>query len=154
MYLFTGQAYKTQDTVRETINQLWHNSPKGIPGQDDLGQMSSWYVFSSLGLYPLYPGRADLVLSSPVFSQSKIGNLTINAPQASGKHRFIQSLKVNGQQSNKSWLNEDYIKQPTTLNFELSTEPNKSWGSKLSDRPPSYSNLVNSSDDTKVGSKK
>jgi len=142
MYLFTGQAYKTQDTVRETINQLWHNSTKGIPGQDDLGQMSSWYVFSSLGLYPLYPGRADLVLSSPVFSQTQIGNLTINAPQASVENRFIQSLKINGQQSNKSWLNENYIKQPTILDFKLSTIPNKSWGAALTDRPPSYSNLV------------
>ena len=154
MYLFTGQAYKTQDTVRETISQLWHNSTKGIPGQDDLGQMSSWYVFSSLGLYPLYPGRADLVLSSPVFSQTQIGNLTIKAPQASDKNRFIQSLTVNGQPTNKSWLDESYIKQPTILDFTLSTIPNKNWGAALSDRPPSYSNLIKVAKGEQAGSKK
>jgi putative alpha-1,2-mannosidase len=100
--------------------------------------MSSWYVFSSLGLYPLYPGRADLVLSSPVFSQTQIGNLTINAPHASDEKRFIKTLQVNGQESNKSWIDESYINQPTILNFELSTVPNKAWGSTLADRPPSY----------------
>jgi predicted alpha-1,2-mannosidase len=139
MYLFTGQAYKTQDTVRETLSQLWHNSPKGIPGQDDLGQMSSWYVFSALGLYPLTPGRADLVLSSPVFEAAQIGNLTIHAPQASKQNRFIDGLSINGVPSNKSWIDESYIKQPTVLNFDLSGEPNYQWGAAPSDRPLSYS---------------
>jgi putative alpha-1,2-mannosidase len=119
MYLFTGQVYKTQDTVRETIKQLWHNSTKGIPGQDDLGQMSSWYVFSALGLYPLTPGRADFVLSSPIFSDTQIGNLTIKAPQTSDKNRFINRLSVNGVLSNKSWIDETYINNPVVLSFEF-----------------------------------
>ena len=139
MYLFTGQAYKTQDTVRETIKQLWHNGTQGIPGQDDLGQMSSWYVFSSLGLYPLFPGRADLVLSSPVFSATKIGNLSIFAPLASDENRFIQTMTLNGSPRNKSWINEDYIKHPTEINFTLTTTANKNWASQIEDRPPSYS---------------
>ena len=141
MYLHTGQAYKTQDTVRETISQLWNDTTKGIPGQDDLGQMSSWYVFSALGLYPLLPGRADLVLSSPVFSQAKIANLTINAPATSNTNRFIQGLKVNGQDSNKSWIDESYLQQPVVLDFELSSMPNIQWGAAKADRPPSYSLL-------------
>ncbi|MFT4929136.1 MAG: putative alpha-1,2-mannosidase, partial [Phenylobacterium sp.] len=139
MYLFTGQAYKTQDTVRETISQLWNDTTKGIPGQDDLGQMSSWYVFSALGLYPLLPGRADLVLSSPIFSDAKIGNLTIRAPHTSDKNRFVQSLKVNGKNSTKSWIDESYLQQPVVLDFTLSNTPNISWGAAKADRPPSFS---------------
>jgi predicted alpha-1,2-mannosidase len=139
MYLFTGDAHKTQATVRETLATLWHNSTKGIPGQDDLGQMSSWYVFSALGMYPLYPGRADMVLSSPVFTHSKIANLTIYAPQANDTNRFIDSLEVNGQLTQKSWLNESYITKPTTLTFGLADKPNKSWGSDAEHRPPSFS---------------
>ncbi|NQZ23276.1 MAG: glycoside hydrolase family 92 protein [Colwellia sp.] len=139
MYLFTGQAYKTQDTVRATIELLWNNTTKGIPGQDDLGQMSSWYVFSALGMYPLIPGRADMVLSSPIFSKAKIGNLTINAPYASSENRYIESLKINNVPSTKSWIDDSYISKPVELTFKLADVPNKQWGAKLVDRPLSFS---------------
>ncbi|MEW6992493.1 GH92 family glycosyl hydrolase [Colwelliaceae bacterium 6441] len=139
MYLFTGDAYKTQSTVRATIDLLWNNTRKGIPGQDDLGQMSSWYVYSALGLYPLYPGRADMVISSPIFDKAEIGNIRINVKNASGEHRFIKSLKVNGQTTTKSWIDETHVDHKVVLDFELSAKPNKSFGAELSDRPPSYS---------------
>jgi len=151
MYLFTGQAYKTQDTVRATIEQLWNNTTKGIPGQDDLGQMSSWYVFSAMGVYPLLPGRADLVLSSPIFERVQIGNLTINAKGASNENRYINSLRVNETLSTKSWINNSYISTPVTLDFELSTKPNKQWGALLTDRPLSFSNTAVSGTSTTTG---
>jgi len=138
MYLFTGNAHKTQDTVRETINQLWNNTTKGIPGQDDLGQMSSWYVFSALGLYPLTPGKADLVVTSPLFEHAQLGNLTINAPEASDQNRYITGLKVNGVDSLKSWINNNYIKQNVVLDFTLNNTPNLAFGQALTLRPPSY----------------
>jgi predicted alpha-1,2-mannosidase len=148
MYLFTGQAYKTQDTVRATIDLLWNNTTKGIPGQDDLGQMSSWYVFSALGIYPLLPGRADMVLASPIFSKTKIGNLTINAPNTSSENRYITSLKVNNIDSSKSWIDDSYISAPVKLDFELSSVPNTQWGAKTADRPLSFS-----TDNSAVGDK-
>ena len=138
MYLFTGEAYKTQETVSETLEQLWNASTTGIPGQDDLGQMSSWYVFASLGLYPLYPGRSDLVLASPTFSDARIGNITIGAAGVSDGNRYVRSLKVNGQMSNRSWIDESHVDRPVILEFELSAEPNRSWGKSAEDRPPSY----------------
>ena len=120
MYLYTGKAYKTQQTVRETMKQLWHNTVSGIPGQDDLGQMSSWYVFSALGMYPFYPGRADMVLSSPAFEKAKIGNISISAPNASADHIYIDTLAVNGQPSMQSWINENHVNAPPgTLNLPL-----------------------------------
>ena len=95
-----------------------------------------------LGMYPLYPGRADMVLSSPVFSHVKLGNLTINAPKASDENRFIDHLTVNGVTSQQSWIDETYITKPVTLNFGLSAQPNKSFGKALEHRPPSYSSSV------------
>ncbi|TQV86025.1 glycoside hydrolase family 92 protein [Aliikangiella coralliicola] len=139
MYLFTGNAYKTQLTVRETLKQLWNDSPKGIPGQDDAGQMSSWYVFSSLGIYPLYPGRADLVLSSPVFSAAQIGNLTITTNSSSARDKYIKSLTINEIPTKKSWIDDSYINQPVHLDFTLSDKPNIEFGASKSDRPHSYS---------------
>ncbi|KZN60155.1 alpha-1,2-mannosidase [Pseudoalteromonas luteoviolacea CPMOR-1] len=139
MYLHTGDAYKTQQTVRETMKQLWLDAPDGIPGQDDLGQMSSWYVFSSLGIYPKYPGRADLALSSPQFTFAQIGNLTINAPDASDDKVYIDTLRINGKPSLNSWIDETYINEPVTLEFSLSEEPNKAFGQAKENRPPSYS---------------
>jgi len=144
MYLFAGRAHKTQETVRQSLRQLWDSSPSGIPGQDDLGQMSSWYVFSSLGLYPLYPGRGDLVLSSPVFRRAEIGNITITAEGASDNHRYITSLKVNGEPSNRSWIDASHVERPVLLEFELSAEPSTTWGGPVEDRPPSFSISSNS----------
>jgi len=138
MYLFAGHAHSTQQAVRETMKQLWQDSPKGIPGQDDLGQMSSWYVFSALGIYPLYPGRADLVLSSPQFRHARIGNLTLNAAAASDDNIYISECSVNGKSHRKSWINDDYIQHPVTLEFQLTDVPNLEFGAAAQDRPPSY----------------
>ena len=87
LYNYTGQPAKTQETLRETINTLWKNAPGGIPGNDDLGAMSSWFVFTAMGIYPQVPSRAELVLSSPLFTSVKINrgggrDITINAPAA------------------------------------------------------------------------
>ena len=141
MYLFTGDAYKTQDTVRETMAQLWNTSRKGIPGQDDLGQMSSWYVFSALGMYPLYPGRADMVLSSPAFDRAQIGNIAISANNAANGSRFIKRLRINGKKSNKLWLDEHHVTSHVELHFDLSDTPNKVLGKAIADRPPSFSGV-------------
>jgi putative alpha-1,2-mannosidase len=80
-----------------------------------------------------------MVLSSPIFTHSKIANLTINATQANDDNRFIESLSVNGTLSEKSWIDEQYITQPVTLNFILRDTPNKSWGKAIEHRPPSFS---------------
>jgi len=114
-------------------------SASGIPGQDDLGQMSSWYVFSSLGLYPLYPGRSDLVLSSPAFSAARIGNITIKAQGVTDGHIYVHSLKVNGKKSSRSWIDESHVKSPVLLEYELGEQASRNWGNSAEDRPPSFS---------------
>jgi predicted alpha-1,2-mannosidase len=143
LYNFTGQPYKTQQTVREVINRLWSATPGGIPGQDDLGAMSAWYVWSALGIHPLTPGRAELLVASPLFPQITIrrGNgvtLTINAPGAAAGTPYVQSLSVNGAASNRAWLPESFVTTGGSVAFTLGSTANTSWGAAAGDAPPSF----------------
>ena len=140
MYLFVGQPWKTQETVRAAMERIWTNTPQGISGNDDLGQMSSWYVWSALGLYPVYPGRAELVVGSPLFASATIdrpgGRITIRASGAKAKAPFVQSLRVNGRARDAAWLPAEFVGKGGTLDFALGTTPNRRWAT--TQVPPSY----------------
>jgi len=142
LYDFAAQPWKTQQLVRQVLNTIWKTTPDGIPGNDDLGEMSSWSVFASMGLYPEIPGRAELVLASPLFTKITIhrptGDITIHAPKASTNTPYIQSLKVNNQPTTKTWLPESFTLKGGTLEFDLSDTPNKSFGANHGDEPPSF----------------
>jgi putative alpha-1,2-mannosidase len=143
LYNFAGAPYKAQQTVRQVVNTLWSNTPGGIPGQDDLGAMSAWYVWAAIGLHPLSPGRAELLVASPLFPQVAVHrgngvNLTLNAPGAAANTFYVQSLTVNGTASNRAWLPESFVASGGTLGFTLGTSPNTSWGAAAADTPPSF----------------
>jgi predicted alpha-1,2-mannosidase len=142
LFNFLGQPWKTQEAVRKVLNTIWTNSPKGMPGNDDLGEMSSWYVWSAIGMYPEIPGRAELVLGSPLFKSIHIrraaGDITIKAPGAATNAPYVQSLKLNGKSTTKTWLPESFIEHGGTVDFEMSTSPNKQWGIGAQDAPPSF----------------
>ena len=139
LYNFVGQPWKTQETVRQAMRQIWANTPAGMPGNDDLGQMSSWYVWSALGLYPLYPGRADLVIGSPLFPEATIhrpgATLRITAQGAAMDAPYVQGLRVNGKDSQDSWLPASFVHTGGTLEFTLGRTHNLAWGNTP---PPSY----------------
>ena len=108
VYLYTGEPHKAQEIVRIVQNTLWKDAPGGIPGNDDLGAMSSWYVWTALGLYPGIPGRAELWVTTPLFSRAVVrrGNgrtITIEAPGASSAVSFVQALAVDGRPSPRAW---------------------------------------------------
>ncbi|WP_313141230.1 GH92 family glycosyl hydrolase [Stenotrophomonas sp.] len=140
LYNFLGQPWKTQETVRQAMRQIWTNTPEGMPGNDDLGQMSSWYVWSALGLYPVYPGRADLVIGSPLFTEAVItrpgAKIVVRARGAAMDAPYVQSLQVDGKASNASWLPASFVQRGGTLDFELGTTKNEQWGAQ--DVPPSH----------------
>ncbi|MGW0082847.1 GH92 family glycosyl hydrolase [Streptomyces sp. NPDC003393] len=143
LYDYLGAPYKTQETVRAEMDQLWNDTPGGIPGNDDAGTMSSWYVFSALGMYPQVPGRADMVLTAPLFPQAVIhtGNhrtIRVNAPAASADNIYIQSLRTNGKKSDKPWVPASFVTHGGTLDFTLGSRPDTSWGSAKADAPPSF----------------
>ncbi len=142
LFLFAREPWKTQQLVREVLNTVWVDTPGGIPGNDDLGEMSSWYVFAAMGLYPEIPGRAELVLGSPLFPAITIhrssGDLRITAPAAAPNSPYVHRLLVNGRPSTKTFLPESFTLHGGTLDFTLSPEPSKSWGTGAGDEPPSF----------------
>ncbi len=142
LYAFVGQPSKTQEAVRIVVNTLWKNAPEGIPGNDDLGEMSSWYVWSAFGMYPAIPGRAELILGSPLFPHAVIhraqGDVVIDAPLASARTPFVQSLSVNGKPHDSPWLPAGFAEHGGKLEFTLGAQANKAWGSDIAKAPPSF----------------
>lgn len=142
LFNFLGQPWKTQEAVRKVLNTIWTNSPKGMPGNDDLGEMSSWYVWSAMGMYPEIPGRAELVLGSPLFSKITIhraaGDIVIKGDGAATDSPYVRSLRVDGKDSSRTWLPESFVERGGTLDFQLGATPNRNWGTAANDAPPSF----------------
>ncbi|SED91629.1 alpha-1,2-mannosidase, putative [Streptomyces sp. 2231.1] len=141
LYDYAGAPYKTQETVRAAMRQLWSTQPGGIAGNDDLGAMSAWYVFSALGMYPQVPSRAELVLASPLFERVEIhrpeGNdISVRAAGAAAGAPYVQSLKVDGRSSDRPWLPASFVRDGGRLDYTLSASPNRAWGA--GSPPPSF----------------
>jgi predicted alpha-1,2-mannosidase len=142
LYDWIGQPYKTQDIVRRAILGLFRSSPSGYPGNDDLGQMSAWYVFGALGLYPAVPGTDVLALGSPLFPKATVhlpgGDLSVTAPAAARDRPFVQRLALDGRDYRKPWLRLAAVARGGTLAFDLGKKPNVHWGSESAAAPPSF----------------
>ncbi|MGH8183768.1 MAG: glycoside hydrolase domain-containing protein, partial [Rhodanobacteraceae bacterium] len=142
LYDYAGQPWKTQETVHAIMARLWRDTPDGIPGEDDLGEMSSWYVWAALGLYPVVPGRAELLIGSPLFPHVVVhrpgGDVTINAPGANCSTSFVHALTIDGRRWDKPWLPATFAGHGGTLDFKLGARPDKKWGSGSDDAPPSF----------------
>ncbi len=130
------------DRVRTT---LFSPTPDGEPGNDDLGAMSAWFVWASLGLYPSVPGTSVLTVNTPLFDRVEIALpankfIRISAPGASGHHRlqYINGLHIDGKPTNKTYLPESMLADGGELAFSLASKPNKSWGSAADSAPPSF----------------
>lgn len=141
-YDYTGQPWKTQAAVREAQQKLYFNAPVGSFGNDDLGAMSSWYVWSELGMYPETPGTDTLALGGPAFpvAQATLAGgrtVRINAPQAAPDAPYVQSLNVKGKAWNTSWLTYGQFRGAGNIDFTLGTQPDTSWASDPSAAPPS-----------------
>ncbi|WP_426702194.1 GH92 family glycosyl hydrolase [Rhodanobacter sp. Col0626] len=142
LYDYAGQPWKAQEAVRIVVNTIWKNTPDGIPGNDDLGEMSSWYVWAALGMYPEIPGRAELVLGSPLFPHALVhgsgGDVRIDAPAASTSTPYISELTVNGKPHDQPWLSSQLVEHGGELHFSLGTAPNRQWGRAADSAPPSF----------------
>jgi predicted alpha-1,2-mannosidase len=142
-YDYTGEPYQAQKVVRAIQDQVWTDAPGGLAGNDDLGEMSAWYAWSALGMYPETPGTADLALDSPLFTQEVItlpsGNtLTVNGNGAADNAPYIQSATWNGSAWNNAYVPSGAITSGGTLAFTLGTSANTSWANAANEAPPSY----------------
>lgn len=140
-YIYLGRPYQTQETLRQILNTLWTTGTGGIPGNDDLGTMSSWYLFAAMGIYPQIPSRAELVLSAPLFTKVEIlrangRTILIEAPQASAQNKYVQALSVNGVPSGRAWVPESLVRDGGRLTYTLGATPNRTWGASPADTPP------------------
>jgi predicted alpha-1,2-mannosidase len=145
LYNYANQPYKAQSRIREVLTKLYAATPDGYCGDEDNGQTSAWYVFSSLGFYPVTPGVNQYVIGSPLFKKATIhlenGNtFEIGAKNNSKSNFYIQSASLNGKGYSNSFLNFDDIQKGGKLEFNLGDTPNKDWGSKPENVPYSLSN--------------
>jgi predicted alpha-1,2-mannosidase len=143
MYDYTRQPWKTQAVVNRMRNENYQLTPTGLRNNDDLGALSSMYVWSSLGMYPEIPGSAELEINGPAFPMAIVhlanGNtITINAPGASPTSPYIQSLNFNGHPQSRLWFDPSLISSGGTLDYTMGSSPNTSWGVAPQDTPPSY----------------
>jgi len=139
-YDYVGQPWKTQAMVRRIMNQLYRAKPDGLSGNEDCGQMGAWYVMSAIGMYPVCPGSDHYAIGSPIVDKAVIHfesgkTLTIIANSNDKQNVYIQSAKLNGSDYTKSYITYDDVIKGGTLEFNMASAPNTSWGSAEKDVP-------------------
>jgi predicted alpha-1,2-mannosidase len=142
LYNYAGAPWKTAERVRDIIRRMYKTGPEGLPGNEDCGQMSAWYLLSALGFYPVDPVSGNYVIGSPMFSRATIdlGNgrlLSIEAHNVSPENLYIQSATLNGRPLTKSWISHQEVAAGGKLSFEMGRRPNKRWAESESEVPPS-----------------
>ena len=140
LYNKVGQPWKTQKYVAQVLHDLYLNAPDGICGNEDCGQMSAWFVFSAMGFYPVDPISGQYEIGSPLFPEVKmhVGNgktFMVLAPEVSAENIYIQSVKLNGQPYDKSYITYQDIINGSTLKFVMGKKPNKNFGKAPANRP-------------------
>jgi predicted alpha-1,2-mannosidase len=143
MYDYAGQPWRTQAKVREVLRRLYTGSDigQGYPGDEDNGEMSAWWVLSSLGIYPLQVGSPRYAIGSPLFRRATVHlaggrDLVINAAGNSTGNAYVQGLRVDGRRYDRTWLDHDELARGARLDFEMGPKPSR-WGSGADAAPPS-----------------
>lgn len=132
LYNRVKQPWKTQQYAAQVMHTLYKNTPDGICGNEDCGQMSSWYVFSAMGFYPVDPISGQYEIGSPVFPEVKMylangKTFVVRAENVSDENIYIQSVTVNGQPYNKSYITHEMIMQGDTIHFVMGNKPGPVW---------------------------
>src|SRR5258708_609641 len=140
LFDFAGQPWLTQQWARKIVEDSYSNDPGGLPGNDDLGALSSWFVLSAMGFYPVTPGRPVYEIGSPLFEEVTIHltnghTFTIRAGNASHENKYIQSAAIDGIPLDHPWFRHEDILEGKTLVFEMGPSPNKTWASGLNKAP-------------------
>ena len=144
LYDYAGQPWKAQYWLRQVMNRMYTPDADGYCGDEDNGQTSAWYVFTALGFYPVAPGTTQYVLGAPLFKKATIHfengkNLVINAPANSDKNIYIESMRFNGQEYTKNYLDHNEMMKGGVIDITMSDQPNMTRGTKAEDMPYSFS---------------
>ncbi|SHJ07479.1 alpha-1,2-mannosidase, putative [Tangfeifania diversioriginum] len=133
LYNYAGQPWKTQFRARQIAEQLYRPGPGGLCGNEDMGSLSSWYVLSAMGIYPVTPGNPVYAIGSPLFEKitletEKGATFAVIARNNSAENIYIQKGTLNGKPFNRTWISHEEIVNGGVLEFEMGPEPNKKWG--------------------------
>lgn len=146
LYNYAGQPWKAQYWLRQVMDRMYTPGPDGYCGDEDNGQTSAWYVFSALGFYPVCPGTDEYVIGAPLFKKATLhfengNNLVIDAQNNSKENLYIESLRVNGQESPRNYLKHADLLQGGTIEFKMGSQPNLNRGINDDDAPYSFSKM-------------
>ncbi|RZM80706.1 sugar hydrolase [Pseudoalteromonas rubra] len=144
LYNYAGKPWKTQQRIRQIMDTLSSDKPDGLAGNDDVGQMSAWYIFSAMGFYPVAPGDLAYAIGAPQTPKVtlKLANgkqFTTTAVGLSDANKYIQSVTLNGKVLERSYLTHDDIMSGGELRYVMGDKPNKNWGKAFKARPPALS---------------
>ncbi len=140
LYAYAGEQWKTAEKVRFIMDEFYTDRPDGIIGNEDCGQMSAWYLLSSMGLYQVNPSDGVFVFGSPCFKKVEMKvrggkTFTVEAPNNNKENIYIQKVYLNGKPYNKSYIMYDDIINGSTLKFVMGKKPNKNFGKAPANRP-------------------
>ncbi|GAA4300724.1 GH92 family glycosyl hydrolase [Compostibacter hankyongensis] len=142
LYAYTGQQWKTARTVRYIMHDFYRDDPDGIIGNEDCGQMSAWYVFSSLGFYPVFPASGVYVIGSPLFDKATLNlangkKFTVETVHNGPQNLYITGLELNGKKYEKDFLRYEDIMKGGVLKVFMGDRPARDFGKLPGNRPPS-----------------
>lgn len=144
LYGYSGEPWKTQYWIRQTMQRMYNANPDGYCGDEDNGQTSAWYVFSAMGFYPVCPGAGEYVLGAPYFDEMTLHlengrTVSIKANGNTDDNCYINSLTLNGKPYSKNYIKRSDLMQGAQFVYNMSAKPNYSRGTAESDAPYSFS---------------
>ena len=144
LYAFAGAPWRTQARLKQIVDSQYKPTPDGLSGNDDLGQMSAWLVFTALGFYPVAPGSGEYVIGRPFVDRATLNlpdgkRFTVVAERMSDANRYVASVSLNGKPLPRVYITHDEIERGGTLRFVMSATPNMAWGKPIAARPYSMS---------------
>lgn len=144
LYGYSGEPWKTQYWIRQTMQRMYNANPDGYCGDEDNGQTSAWYVFSAMGFYPVCPGAGEYVLGAPYFDEMTLHlengrNVSIKANDNTDDNCYVNSLTLNSKPYSKNYIKRSDLMQGAQFVYNMSAKPNYSRGTAESDAPYSFS---------------
>jgi len=144
LYAHAGQPWRTQARLKQIMDTQYAARPDGLAGNDDLGQMSAWYVFTALGFYPVTPGSNQYIIGRPFLPQATLNlpdgkRFSIVADGLDAAHTYVGSVSLNGKPLDRAYVTHQEIVAGGELRFVMQAEPNKSWAADAAKLPYSMS---------------
>ena len=140
LYSYAGQPWRTQERLKQIVDSQYKPTPEGLAGNDDLGQMSAWLVFTALGFYPVAPGSNQYVIGRPFVDRAEMTlpsghRFIVIADSLSDANRYVGQVTLNGKSLDRGYITDAEIRAGGELRFTMQASPNKTWATGVKARP-------------------